>query len=66
MVAKMGILFLGSPFRNTNLDLSIYTKKDLSDKFKLYWRILKDEKEIEVVMVVNGTSYAGKINEINK
>lgn len=51
--------FLGSPFRSTVLDMSIYSKKDLSDKFKLYWRILKEEKEIEVVMVVNGTSYAG-------
>lgn len=24
----------------------------------LYWRILKEHKEIEIVMVVNGTSYA--------
>lgn len=52
-------MFSGSPFRSTALDMSIYSKKELSDKFKLYWRILKEEKEIEVVMVVNGTSYAG-------
>lgn len=25
----------------------------------MYWRILKEQKEIEIVMVVNGTSWVG-------
>lgn len=30
-----------------------------SDDFVFYWRILKDSKELEGVMVVNGTSWVG-------
>ena len=49
----------GSPVRSTELDYEAYTRKDLSANFRLYWRILREEQEIEVVMQVNGTSYAG-------
>lgn len=45
--------------RSTDLDFDAYTRRDLSPNFRLYWRILRDEQEIEVVMQVNGTSYAG-------
>ncbi|CAH0551188.1 unnamed protein product [Brassicogethes aeneus] len=48
-----------SPVKNTNIDFGIYTKKKLSDTFNLYWRIIKEHNEIEAIMVVNGTGYAG-------
>ncbi|KAB0804717.1 hypothetical protein PPYR_01687 [Photinus pyralis] len=47
-----------SAVKNTDIDFGLYTEKKLSDTFRLYWRILKEHKEIEVVMVVNGTGYA--------
>lgn len=31
--------------------------RELSDKLKLYWRILKEERELEVVLVNKGVSY---------
>ncbi|XP_013138418.1 PREDICTED: proteoglycan 4-like isoform X2 [Papilio polytes] len=48
-----------SPWKDRSIDLSLYTKKELSKQFALYWRVLKETKEIEFVMMVNGTSYAG-------
>lgn len=47
-----------SPVKSTEIDFTVYTERKLSDTFRLYWRILKEHKELEVVMVVNGTSYA--------
>ncbi|XP_030757105.1 uncharacterized protein LOC115882976 isoform X4 [Sitophilus oryzae] len=47
-----------SPVKSTEIDFDLYTEKKLSDTFTLYWRILKEHKELEAVMVVNGTSYA--------
>lgn len=51
-------LFAGSPVKSTEIDFELYTEKKLSDTFTLYWRILKDHRELEAVLVVNGTSYA--------
>ncbi|XP_048508918.1 uncharacterized protein LOC105690351 isoform X2 [Athalia rosae] len=48
-----------SPVKSVDIDFDAYTSKNLSDSFKLYWRILKDSKELEAVMVVNGTSWVG-------
>ena len=42
-----------------DLDFAAYTRRNLSDTFTLYWKILKEQQEIEVVMIVNGTSYVG-------
>lgn len=36
----------------------MYSERKLSETFTLYWRILKEQKELEAVLVVNGTSYA--------
>ncbi|KAH0998429.1 hypothetical protein HUJ05_006825, partial [Dendroctonus ponderosae] len=47
-----------SPVKSTEIDFELYTEKKLSDTFMLYWRILKDHRELEAVLVVNGTSYA--------
>lgn len=44
--------------KTMDIDFGLYKQKKLSNTFMLYWRILKEHKEIEVVMVVNGTSYA--------
>ena len=35
-----------------NLPLGLYTHRELSEKLNLYWRVLKDKQEIEVVMKV--------------
>ncbi|KAL0811066.1 hypothetical protein ABMA28_010340 [Loxostege sticticalis] len=48
-----------APWKDKKVNLGLYTKKELSKEFNLYWRVLKDEAEIEVIMMVNGTSYAG-------
>jgi hypothetical protein len=37
----------------------VYQSKKLSDDYMAHWRILKENKEIEVVLVVNGTSWVG-------
>ncbi|XP_066143136.1 uncharacterized protein [Euwallacea fornicatus] len=47
-----------SPVKSAEIDFDLYNERKLSDTFKLYWRILKDQRELEAVMVVNGTSYA--------
>lgn len=51
--------YLESPIKSTDIDYSLYRSKQLSPDYKVYWRILKEQKEIEFVMVVNGTSWVG-------
>ena len=36
----------------------LYTKRDLSEKLTIYWRILKEAQEMEMVLRLNGTSWA--------
>ncbi|XP_078043273.1 DOMON-like domain-containing protein nahoda isoform X2 [Augochlora pura] len=48
-----------SPIKTIDLDLDAYTMRKFSDNFTFYWRILKESKELEGVMVVNGTSWVG-------
>ena len=40
-----------------NFQEGLYTKKDLSDKMTLYWRLLKDIQEIEIVMKAKSSSW---------
>lgn len=37
----------------------MYSTKQLSPDYRIHWRILKDKNEIEIVAVVNGTSWVG-------
>lgn len=57
----IGVFFLSaeSPIKSKDLDLSQYSTKQLSPDYRIHWRILKDKKEIEIVAVVNGTSWVG-------
>lgn len=48
----------GSALRSVDVDFDWYSKRELHPDFHLYWRILKDEQEIEVILVTNGTGYA--------
>lgn len=48
-----------SPIKSTDIDFSLYSMKTLTPEFRIHWRILKDQKEIEMVLVVNGTSWVG-------
>ncbi|XP_060807673.1 uncharacterized protein LOC106141451 isoform X2 [Amyelois transitella] len=47
-----------APWKDKNINLGLYSRKELSKQFRLYWRVLKEEGELEVVMMVNGTTYA--------
>ena len=46
-------------FLMATISIGLYTSRKLSEKLHLYWRILKDLGEIEVVMKVKGESWAG-------
>lgn len=48
-----------SPIKSTDIDFTLYRSKQLSPDYRIHWRILKEQREIEMVMVVNGTSWAG-------
>ncbi|XP_044586163.1 uncharacterized protein LOC123266182 isoform X8 [Cotesia glomerata] len=48
-----------SSIKSTEIDLQGHTMIRFSNDFVFYWRILKDSKELEGVMVVNGTSWVG-------
>lgn len=45
--------------KTMEIDFDGYTMKRFSEDFTFYWRIIKDTKELEGVMVVNGTSWVG-------
>lgn len=48
-----------SPIKSKDFDLSQYSTKQLSSDFRIHWRILKDKNEIEIIAIVNGTSWVG-------
>ncbi|CAH0598382.1 unnamed protein product [Chrysodeixis includens] len=48
-----------APWKDKKVNLGLYNKREMSKQFNLYWRILKEDAEIEFIMMVNGTSYAG-------
>lgn len=50
---------LESSIKSTDIDYSLYTTKTLTPEFRIHWRILKEQKEIEMVLTVNGTSWVG-------
>lgn len=53
------LFYLESPIKSKDLDLSQYSTKQLSPDYRIHWRILKEKNEIEIVAVVNGTSWVG-------
>lgn len=53
------LFFAESPIKSKELDLSQYSTKQLSPDYRIHWRILKEKNEIEIVAVVNGTSWVG-------
>ncbi|CAO1346058.1 unnamed protein product [Diamesa serratosioi] len=60
---KLGFFGTGcnkkSIIKSTDIDYSLYTTKVLSPDYRIHWRILKEQKEIEMILVVNGTSWVG-------
>uniref|UniRef100_A0A182FFV1 DOMON domain-containing protein n=1 Tax=Anopheles albimanus TaxID=7167 RepID=A0A182FFV1_ANOAL len=46
-----------SPIKSTDIDYSVYKAKVLSPDLNVYWRVLKEQAEVEVVLKVNGTSW---------
>jgi hypothetical protein len=53
------IFFSVSPLRKTELKEGLYTKREISPNYTLFWRLLPDTQEIEMAMKVKG----GKILE---
>ncbi|XP_059615678.1 uncharacterized protein LOC132261124 isoform X2 [Phlebotomus argentipes] len=48
-----------SPIKVLDLDYSLYQTKELSKDYRIHWRVLKEQKELEVIIKVNGTSWVG-------
>ncbi|XP_050076124.1 uncharacterized protein LOC126563522 [Anopheles maculipalpis] len=46
-----------SPIKSTDIDYSVYKAKSLSPDLNVYWRVLREQSELEVVLKVNGTSW---------
>ena len=51
--------FTESPLRKTELKEGLYTKREISPNYTLFWRIIPDTQEIEMAMRVKGTGYVG-------
>lgn len=47
----------GSPVKTIDVEHSGYTMRRFSDDVTFYWRILKDSKELEGVLVANSTTW---------
>lgn len=58
-IVLLTYLPIESPIKSKDLDLSMHSTKQLSPDYRIHWRILKDKNEIEIVAVVNGTSWVG-------
>lgn len=50
---------LGSSVKSISVDLDAYTMKRFSNDVVFYWRILKDSKELEGILVANSTTWIG-------
>ncbi|XP_067212529.1 uncharacterized protein [Linepithema humile] len=48
-----------SSVKSINVDLDAYTTKRFSKDIVFYWRILKDSKELEGILVANSTTWIG-------
>lgn len=46
-----------SPVKTIDINLDAYTMKRFSDDVVFYWRILKDSKELEGVLMANSTTW---------
>lgn len=46
-----------SPYKSNDIDLSGYMMKELSPDYKMYWRLLETQQEIEVILKVNSTTW---------
>ncbi|XP_018044703.1 PREDICTED: uncharacterized protein LOC108684748 isoform X3 [Atta colombica] len=48
-----------SPVRSIDVNLDVYSVKRFSDDIIFYWRILKESKELEGILVANSTTWIG-------
>lgn len=58
-LAPLTILLSGSPVKSIDVNLDAYTMKRFSDDVIFYWRILKESKELEGILVANSTTWIG-------
>ena len=58
-ILTLSSLSSASAVKATSIQEGLYTERQISDKYRILWRILKEENEIEVVMVAKGTGYVG-------
>jgi len=52
-------IFSASALKKTQLREGLYTKKEISPNYTLFWRIIPDTQEIEMAMRVKGTGFVG-------
>lgn len=58
-LAPSTIPLSGSPVKSIDVNLESYTMKRFSDDVIFYWRILKESKELEGILVANSTTWIG-------
>lgn len=58
-LASSTIPLSGSPVKSIDVNLDSYTMKRFSDDVIFYWRILKDSRELEGILVANSTTWIG-------
>ena len=48
-----------SPIKGKEINEGLYTKREISPTFTLFWRILRDLQEIEIAIRAKGTGFVG-------
>jgi len=57
LLAPSMIPLSGSPVKSIDINLDAYTMKRFSDDIIFYWRILKESKELEGILMANSTTW---------
>lgn len=52
-------MLAGSPVKSLDVDLDSYSIKRFSNDIIFYWRILKESKELEGILIANSTTWVG-------
>jgi hypothetical protein len=51
--------FPDSPIKGKEINEGLYTKREISPTFTLFWRILREVQEIEIAIRAKGTGFVG-------
>ncbi len=56
---NLHFLLIDSEIKGKEINEGLYTKKEISPTFTLFWRILREVQEIEIAIRAKGTGYVG-------